>query len=728
MRGCVVGEEGEGEEEGGGEGGDDVKGVELLKDSFLGGENDSKVQVKKEVEKEAGRKVEEGDKDESTLYLLVDSLFLLEELAMPSSPPYIPPTPPAPAPPSVPSSPSIPFPSTPSPFPTSLSPSLSTGPGLSVSSLDITCSPHTATVTDIGNGIGNGIGSEGTDISDSISIPITALSPFTSHSQIHSIPITNSVTVTVDTVGTVTVTVISSNGNGNGITEVESTTVNQEIENIKKDKQEGKEKKKNKLITVTIPAKKENENVHTQISSITITESVTDKTDLTGNTAKLEGGLVAGKKSSRKKKKERVEGVDYMELGLPRKNLNLVDDIVTLENMINEMQDEIFDDIDKEVEMEEMDVNSVFTSNTLEDKNNQINQNDNKNEKKDKKELKENTSDKMNNNELSANQRPLLSATLRVVGFDCEWRPEHYFERKIAYSNGGKSDLNGQNKSNIGGEGAFDSVDAQQIGGDGDGSGSSGGGGGVSDGDNNNSRGVDIVSSDVSLNSHDNSNNNNNNYNNNNININNKVSKSVVVRENTKTDKNKKQKIDEEVYGKRKLISPMGKKNRGSNKRNKMIDDIDNDFQDMVLISEYSEVAAKNLEIDRIENRIRARSDLRKLAADSDNLISIESQVDVDSLSTIDDNIDNRIDEDFMIDDNKDSKFNDDDDKNINSDITDSNDDSESKDEILRTNNTSWGRFDVPRERRRRDQTSKGTGTGPGPARMASPVMLLQVD
>jgi hypothetical protein len=732
-RGCVVGEEGDGDGDGEGEGegegegkgeervtmegGDDVKGVKLLIESSLGGENDYKVQVKEEVEKEVGRKVEEEDKDEGTLYLLVDSLFLLEELAMPSSLPYIPS--PAPAPPSIPPSPSTPSPSPTSLLsPTSLSPSLSTGRSQSVSSLDNTSSTHTATDTDNGIGNGNGIGSEGTDISYSISSPITALSPVTSHSQVHSIPITNSVTVTVDTVGTVTVTVISSSSNGNGITSdvpfaLESTTINQGIENFKKDKQgEGKEKKKNKLITVTIPAKKENENINTQISSITITESITDKTDLAGNTVKLEGGLVAGKKSSKKKKKERVEGVDYMEFGLPRKNLNLVDDIVTLENMIKEMQDEIFDDIDKEVEMEEMEVNSVITSNTLEDKNDQNNQNNNKNnnkndtknEKKDKKELKENTSDKMNNNELPANQRSSLSATLRVVGFDCEWRPEHYFERKLVFSSAGKSDLNGQNKTNIGGEGVFESVDAQHISSDGDGS---VGGGGVCDDD---SKGVDTISSDVSLNSHDSNNN--------------KLSKNEDVTENLKTDKNKKQKNDEEINGKRKLISPMGKKNRGSTKRKEMIKDIDNDFQDMVLVSEYSEIAAKILEIDRIENRIKARSDLRKLAADSDNLMSIKSHIDVDFLGTVDEKINNRIEEDFISDNNEDNKFID---ENINND---ENDDNESKDDILRTNNTSWGRFDVPRERRRRDQNSKGTGTGtgPGPARMASPVMLLQVD
>lgn len=714
-RGCVVGEEEEAEgererESGAMEGGNDLKEVALLNDSILRDKNNNKVQAKEEVEKEVEKRVEEEDNDEGTLYLLVDSLFLLEELAMPSSLPYI--QPPVPAPPSIPSSPS---PSTPSPSPTS---SLSTGPGLSVSSIDITSSSHRASDTDIGDGIGNGIGSEGTDISNSISIPINAISPHTSHSEKHSIPITNSVTVSVDTLGTV----ISSSSYGNGITSdvptvMESTAINQEIETIRHDKQgEGKGKKKNKLTTETIPGKKERENFNTPISSITITEIVTNKTDLTGNTINLKGVLVTGKKSSKKKKKERVEGVDYMEFGLPRKNLNLVDDIVSLEIMIKEMQEEILDNIDKEIEMEENERKFVLTNNVFEDENNQNNQ---KKEKKDKKELKENTSKKLNNNELPSNQKSSLSATLRVVGFDCEWRPEHYFERKIVYSNGGKGDINGQNKNEndvVGEEeGVFDCVGVQQTSG-----GGGADGGGVSH--DINTVGVDIVSCDVSLISI------------NNNNINNIVSKNEDITQNTHMDKNRKQNNDEEIKinGKRKLISPMGKKNKGSNKRNKIINEINNDFEGMELITEYSEITANNQEIDRIENHIKARSDLRKLAAESDNLISNKNQINA-NLLIIGDRVTNIIDEFFISDDNMNYVNDEIDESKIKKDENDYNDDNnddnnESKDEILRTNNTSWGRFDVPRGQRRRDQTQKGTGTGPGPARMASPVMLLQVD
>ena len=704
LKGRVVGEGDDGEEE----------NASTITDEVI---------VKKEVKKEVAVEVEnreegreEKEEDEGTLYLLVDSLLLLEELAMPSSLPYIPSIPPPPSSssstlsPPPPSSPSL----SPSLTPTSLlSPSRDTGASVS--------SPDILLTSDVGNDIGSDVGmtgdSEGRDISSSVAMYTNTLSTVTSLPQIHSIPITDSVTVTLDTVGTVTVTVISrngrSNGNGSGTSDIQSS-VNDEKDNMKNDKEgnevgkskgeeKEKEKETNKIITLTIPSNKENENFITQISSITISESYTDKSDeLTGNTAKLDSVLIAsGKKSSKKRKKERIEGVDYMEIGLPRNKVTLVNDIISLENMIVEMQEEIFDTIDNEIENEEeirnnMNnvLNNVQKNQKIIDKNNKNEKNE-KSEKKEKKEIKVKSADVLSDTSGSS-----LAATLRVVGFDCEWRPEHYFERKIVHSNNDKND---QIKAIMTSDDKSNRLNIDRI-----------------DSENNGRKmsynaGMDDKN-DLSeiYNRNDNNdkkinkNNNINDYNDNSLNNNSNLAQNEI---NKKIFKN-----DDNMNGKRKLISPLGKKNRGSRKINNMINDIDNEFQDVLLMSENNEFTAKHDEKDKIEKNVRERSDLRKLAAEKDYLISHQEESMYDSPALREEN--NDINEVSDTDKNQNER------ENKNGSKNENENENENEVEILRSHNISWGRFDAPRAQRRKEQTSRG----PSPARMASPVMLLQVD
>ena len=112
---------------------------------------------------------------------------------------------------------------------------------------------------------------------------------------------------------------------------------------------------------------------------------------------------------SKKRKNERIEGVDYLELGVPRSHLILVNNSATLKAMVNIMESNLFLDNDN-------------NKNDRNDNNNIINYNNNNNII--------NNKNYNNDNNKDYNKNDMKSPILSVVGFDCEWKPESYYRYK----------------------------------------------------------------------------------------------------------------------------------------------------------------------------------------------------------------------------------------------------------------------------------------------------------